>query len=1026
MTSKANRSRFMCPAVLMAWTGLISSATVATASTPRAPVDLHLARGPLGAALEQFALQSHLQLLYRSDLVAGLEAPALSGRFTADDALHRLVAGSGIIISRPSDAVVVLTRAPRNGGPSPVATPLPTPPVKSGRHHVRGLREDGTMLRDARDNGSPDTDIIVTGSHIRGDGQNSSSPIVIVDRDALDRRGRTTIAQALADLPQNFSGMATEQSALTLADGSGTNASLATGINLRGLGAGATLVLVNGRRLAGSGTMGDFNDISNIPSGAVDRVEVLLDGASALYGSDAVGGVVNIILKERYDGAQTRATLGSVTSGGSRELQLGQLLGKTWASGSLLLSYEYYHRSALASDDRDFARSSDLRPLGGTDHRQFYSSPGNILALDPTSGAFGPAFAIVPAANGSATLPAFLAGATNLDNQRAGTDLVPRQSRHSFYSRLAQDVGDRITFSADGRYSRRTFAVRGAGSPAIAVVTAANPFFLSPTGAAADLIAYDFTGELGPSLTTGFAETIGLSAGADVDLGRQWKGRAYAAYAQQRESNLVSNIINTQLLSEALGTTADDPLTSYSPSRDGFFNPYGDGSANGAAVLGAIGTGYQLFHSRSRVTTYSADADGPLFDLPGGSVKLAIGTALRHESFVTGGSLFLFSAAPIPSASRSSTRTVKAAFAELRIPLVAGDNARPGLQLLELTAAGRIEHYDDFGTTTNPKVGLVWTPLRGVRLRSSYGTSFRAPNLREIDAPTQVSATVLPQANGATSAVILLSGGNRDLKPEKAVSWSAGLDLAPPETGLRASAGWFRTSFKRRIARPALDDLNNALINPAYAPFVAAVSPATSAADLARVTALLADPSSSAGNGFPASSIGAIVDARYVNTGRTTVDGVDLAVAYTFMVGRNHVDLAATGSEMLHFRERLTPTAATIDNVNLAGKPVHFRGRVSSDWSRGDVGAGATINYVNATHDVADRRIGAWTTVDLQLRYAPQSGQGAMQGLRLALNVQNLLARDPPFYDSPAGVGYDAANADALGRFVSLQLTKDW
>ncbi len=142
--------------------------------------------------------------------------------------------------------------------------------------------------------------------------------MVILGREALDQDGRATVADALAALPQNFGGTASETTLRTGADPLGTNASEASGVNLRGLGADATLVLVNGRRLAGTGLRGDFADVSSIPMSAVDRVEVLLDGASALYGSDAVGGVVNIVLKTRFDGAETRLLTGGATQGGGQ------------------------------------------------------------------------------------------------------------------------------------------------------------------------------------------------------------------------------------------------------------------------------------------------------------------------------------------------------------------------------------------------------------------------------------------------------------------------------------------------------------------------------------------------------------------------------------------------------------------------------------------------------------------------------------------------------------------------------------
>ncbi|WP_255602652.1 TonB-dependent receptor plug domain-containing protein [Glacieibacterium megasporae] len=936
----------------------------------------------------------------------------MNGVFTPDDALRRLLAETAIVFRNIHGNVVVLDRAP----PSETRRPyLAIPSRQAANPSQASSPAEPTAA-----------DIIVTGSHIRGS-DSSASPVTIISRTDLDRLGRATLAEAFATLPANFSGAASEQSALTLADGSGTNASLATGVNLRGLGAGATLVLVNGRRLAGSGTLGEFGDISSIPASVVDRVEILLDGASAIYGSDAVGGVVNIILKDRYEGADTRLETGMVTHGGTRELQAGQTLGTTWPTGSALVAYEYYHRDALASSARAYAQSADLRSLGGTDHRQFYSQPGNILALDPGTGSFGPAYAIPPGQTGTMLTPgAFVAGTVNLENQRLNTDLLPSQDRHSLYARVVQTIGDGVTLSLDGRYSYRSFAVRGTGSPAVIVATPANPFFVSPNGQPYDLIAYSFARELGPSRTTGSAATIGITGGAEVSLGHQWKVRPYLAFAQQLERNRVVNIVNTQSLAEALGSAPVPAGASYSTASDGFFNPFGDGAVNSAAILSFVGSGYQAFDSLSRVTTYNVDADGPLVDLPGGTVKLALGINVRREAFTTSGAVLLFTDSPSITLPNRSARTVEAAFAELRVPLVGPSTALPGLSRLDLTLAGRVENYSDFGATEDPKVGIVWTPAPGAQLRASFGTSFRAPNLRQTTTAERISGTVLSTATGQ-AAVILLAGGNPQLRPERADSWTAGIGLTPSKLpGVRMSATWFRTSFRSRIGRPALDDLADALINPALVPFVTIVSPTTSAADLARVTALINDPASIIHGSYAPSTIGAIVDARYVNTANTLVDGIDWTVAYTVSSGRSQFDLAATGTNLFDYREQLTPTAPGLNNVNLAGKPLALRGRLSSDWTRGDVGAGIGVNFANAYHDLGGRTVAAWATFDLQLRYAPQRVTGALHGIAVALNVQNVTDQSPPFVNTAAGVGYDAANADALGRFVSLQITKKW
>ena len=983
-------------------------AASASAQATASPIEFHIAAGTLDAALQAFASQAGLELFYPTALVTNRRVPALNGRFTPDAALHHLLSDTAIQVAHPNKRVVVLSAAPVS-------------PARASDKPVRAKRAAKIAPRADAAIPAPN-EILVTGSHIRGR-NGAASPLITLDRDALDRTGRTTLADALAALPQNFPGMATEQSALTLADGSGNNGSLATGVNLRGLGSDATLVLVNGRRLAGSGLMGDFADVSSIPTAAVDHVDILLDGASALYGSDAVGGVVNIILKDHYRGAEPRLQLGTVTAGGARDVQAAQTIGKDWGSGSLLLSYEYYHRSALASADRRFAASADLTPLGGTDHRLFYSSPGNILSFDPTTGSFAPAYAIPTVSGRPLTAADFVPGSVNLSNQRVGSDLIPRQERHSVYSRLVQDVGDRLTLSLDARYSHRAFSV--AGEPAISafLITASNPHFVSPDSPAFDIIASSFGPELGPTRTSGYAETIGTSAGANLDLG-PWQLRSYLAFAQQRERNRVSNVINSQALAEALGTIPDDPRTDFNTARDGYYNPYGT-STNSPKILSFIGEGFQDIQTLSRVYTYNADIDGPLFELPGGPVRLALGTDVRRETFAIQQALFLFSASPQLRAPPGLGRTVVAGFAELRVPLVGVANARAGLQSLELSAATRTEHYSDFGTTTNPKFGLVWSPASGIRLRSTYGTSFRAPNLTELTGKQSVSATVLPRADGSQAAVLALSGGNPDLQPEKARSWTAGMDLAPPGlAGVHANFTWFHTHFRDRIGRPALDHVQDVLIDPSLAPFVQYVSPATNPADLARVTALLA--AAPGGGSFPPQAITAIVDTRYANTAGTTVSGFDLGAGYAFQLGSNKVGLDANGTYLTQFRQTLTPTSPSVENANQVGYPARLRGKLTSDWSNGPYGASLTYNLVGAYHDLLGKRVASWSTFDLQLRYESQATHGPLQGMKVALNVQNLFDRDPPFTDSPLGVGYDAANADALGRFISLQLTKRW
>jgi outer membrane receptor protein involved in Fe transport len=1014
---------------VMAASLLLASASIVQAQRPAPTIAFDIPSGPLHPALIRFAAVTGQQLLYAMPLVAGRHTAGVQGLYAPGQALDRLLAGSGLIAERVGTTIVVLK--PARAGSSSVAPVAGDDFRAGGGLAVDPLATGTPASRPAAPLGVPDAElnheIVVTGTHIRGRNP-GSPPVQTITPDDMRRNGYATVAQALQALPGNFAGMATEQSTLALADRSASNLSLATGVNLHGLGAGATLVLINGRRIAGSGTMGAFSDISSIPTGAVERIEVLADGASAIYGSDAVGGVVNILLKRRADHIDTAVRLGSVTAGGKRDVQADLTMGHQWGTGGALLAYEYSRSGALASDARDYAASADSRRFGGRDHRYFFSSPGNILGFDPATGGFGPAYAIPPGQDGTALTPQdFLSGSTNLENFRAGTDLIPRQTRHSLYASLEQDVGAAVHLSLDGSYSHRAFRAASLGAATILTVTPANPWFVSPTGAPADLIAYSFGEELGPSHVHGRAEAYSVSGGLDADLGSRWKLRSYLAFAQERERSTTDGLENDAALSEALGTSPDDANTAFNTTADGFFNPYGDGYSNTPAMLAFVGSGYTRTNARSRVATAHVDADGVLLDLPGGPIRVALGGDIRRESFLSGGTNFLSTDSPVATSPIGGHRFIEAGFAELHVPLFGTPNARTGLRSLDLSVAGRIEHYDDFGTTTNPKIGLSWQPIDGVALRSSYGTSFRAPNLRELQLTEQLSTTTLPRADGSTIAAAVLSGGNVHLHPEKARSWTLGLDVTPVAVPrVTATLTWFHTDFRQRIAAPLTANIANALIDPSYAPFVDLVSPATNPADLARVSALLADPTLSSGATLPATAIGAIVDSRYVNTGRLLVSGLDATVAYQLPLGRSRLDLVANGTWLQRYREEVTPSSASVSRLDQPGQPLRLRGRMSAAWTRGPLNALVALNHATAYHDLVGARIRSWNSVDLQLGYTDSSKSGWSHGLSVSLAVQNLFNRAPPFYDSPVGAGYDAANADALGRYVSLQISKSW
>ncbi len=1004
--------------------GRALAATQAPSAEPATMISV--VAGPLDKALLALATQTRLRIFFTSDLVTGLRAPKVSGRLTAGQALARLLDGSGLEARRTGPGVIILRRV----SPAPAApATVPVPQGGSGAPQASGpatpnAPAGSASLTNDPPSAAPVDELVVT-SHIRGV-RDSASPVVVIDRGDIDRAGYSTVAEALSAMPQAAGGLASEQASSTGVDQSGANTTDATGVNLRGLGVGATLVLVNGRRMAGTGSNGDFADVSSIPLAAVERIEVLLDGASALYGSDAVGGVVNIVLRTHFDGAETRAMLGGA-AGGYGTPQFAQTFGKTWSSGHALIAYEYQAHDALAGNQRVFAGNADLRGLGGSDWRQYYAQPGNILGLNPSGTAYVPLYAIPAGQNGTGLTAADLQpGAVNLENQRSLYDLLPSTRRHSVYAAASQDLGDAVEVSADARYSRRAFHSIGTPSTAALTITPANPYFLSPTGGESTLVAYSFANELGGTVTDGVAESMAFSLGANAKLPAGWRLDAYGAFAQERGVTNLTNVVDSAFLDEALGNTPDNPATAFKTSVDGFFNPFIGQGSNPASILNFIRSGYEHRKNRGRTMSLNLQADGTLFHLPGGPVRIAVGGQFRRETLKTGGETLESDATPTPVTQQNVGRNVRSVFAELNVPVFSAANAVPGFRKLELSVAARYESYQAIGGAADPKIGLIWSPAAGVAFKGSYGTSFRAPSLPELNNPLLIAPTFLPGPSGNVLSLILI-GGNPNLKPETATSWTAGVEISPAAlAGFKVSATLFDTDFKNRIAQPALDNLLTVLTAPELAPFRTLVSPTTSAADLAQVNALLSNPAAIAPTLFPATAYGAIADARYVNTGELDVRGIDFTAAYSTTIGADRLDLQADLSWLDRYQRKVTPLSTPVQLAGIAGYPADLRGRASGTWTHGPLAASGSLNFVGAGHDPTGRRVGSWTTADVQAGWQPKAANGVLRGLSLSVTIQNLFDTEPPFYNSPFGIGYDPVNATPLGRVVSLQMTKAW
>lgn len=1002
---------------------LLMSAASPAVCAP-ALIALDIPAGPMARALDVFAAQTHQQLLYTAEIVSGRTVAALKGRYTPDEALQTLLKGSDIAADRAGPTVFVLKRRPSADTAlertAELSSRVPEPVAGTSNQGGASVSAPG----ETRDTEAPAQEVIVTGTHIRGVAANAS-PVITINRADMIREGDATVADALVRLPQNFSGQSTPITVANGSDKTGTNGSYSEGVNLRGLGSNATLVLINGRRMAGTGNLGDFADVSAVPSAAVDHVEVLLDGASAIYGSDAVGGVVNIITRKDYDGADSSVRIGDDQGGGGASILATQALGLHWDGGRALFTYEVQHNNRLSASSRPYTANSDLRSLGGSNHDTIYASPGNILALSASFTAYVPVYAIPDGSGLGLTPSSFTPGAVNYHNLWHNADLLPQSDRNGIYLEASQDLDAKTTVDVEGRFNLRHFSDRAGASTGILSVTNKNPYFVSPNGATSELIAYSLDQATGPEINSGDEQNYDFTLGLKRDLWRDWRLEAYAGLAGDVSRVYGRNAINTAHLSEALGTTPDNPATSFSTALDGFYNPYGSGLSNSPALRAFVSDGFIDATNVSLIDTASVQADGSLWSLPAGPVKAAFGAQFRHEHFEPT-QYGVTSATPFVSGGTVFKRDVASLFGELNIPLVGPGDALPFATMINLSLAARVEHYDDVGSTTNPKIGLQWKPVSDVTVHATYGTSFRAPNLAELDAPTAYYPASLT-APGKSVLTILEYGGNPALKPESATTWTAGVDWAPKAIhGLRLGATWFSIDFKNEIGAPGTLYTATILSTPALSSLVRLLDP-TNPADLAAVTAIQAKPSAATTTLYPAAAFGAIVDARYVNTASKQVSGVDLNGSYTFGWSGYDIGLTTGATYLTTYRQTQVAGSPSQSLLDTAGQPVNFRGRASVTVGRGPYEATVTANYVNRYKDpVAGRAIDSWTTFDATLTWRASARSGPLRGVSLTASVLNIFDADPPFYDSLQGQAYDAANANPFGRMISLQLDKRW
>jgi iron complex outermembrane receptor protein len=854
-----------------------------------------IAAGDLITSLELLEKASGIELLYDASLLKGVGSQGVEGDLTPGAALAALLEGTGFVqVEGPNG----LTRIERR----------PASDTSASGAHPKADTVDHLAASKAPDELR---ELVVTGTHIAGEIPVGAS-LSTYDREDFDKLGSATVDSLARYMLENFSGADTLATLNTngnvgnLQQGAATNIFGGAGFDLLGLGPGATLTLLDGHRIAPGGLDGSIVDVSLIPLSAIDHIEVLTDGASAIYGSDAVAGVVNIVTRRALEGAETSIRYGQSTEGGAGEFTGSQLLGHAWSSGNVLLDYEYDDSQGLDASERSW--------------------------IGPENGPYS---------------------------------LLPQNHRQSFFLNLTQSLDD-TAFSLSALYSTREFRMSG--------------LQLSTSG-------FVPNSEIGG----GHADLAWTTISVDRDLPAAWHVSSSATYSSMNQwrsgeefpDGLMGDHFNSALL-------ADSELA-------------------GIDVSGS----------------------GPVLRLPGGTLRVALGGGFRSETFR--GSVP--SIEPLPAVSEG--RTDLNAYGETILPIFGEDFSFPGARRVELSFAQRRDAYSHFGSDSNPKWGWTWELTPGLIVRGTKATSFKAPLISQLDAPTTSYTTLLPSSTpgGKPTDALVINGGYQYLQPEKSKSFAAGIDWAPIHSPqIRGSMTYFNFSYNDRIQSQNIE-----------------ATPLDAQLQLFSLTSLnpgldyvlpyfQAPGFQQDGAGLGPSGVTAIIDNQVANEATTVEQGVRVDGQYTYdAVGLGRWELSFAGNYLLVDRTSIESYFPQSSNVtNSIAEPPKFRLRGGVTWQYRNLTADLMLNHTSAYQNTLfspPQDIASWTTEDFTLKVnIPPNASMLWRDLNLVLNIQNLADRRPPFLAIPAGdiaigrsaVPFDGTNASAVGRYVSLEIRKGW
>jgi len=848
---------------------------------------------------------------------------------------------------------------------------------------------------------APVARVEITGSAIKRIDGETAVPVTVIRAEDLKREGFTTIEQVMANL-------SVSQTQQTSSQAVGSSTGGASFADLRGIGANKTLVLLNGRRLANNAYDSSAPDLNMIPFAALERVEVLRDGASALYGSDAVGGVINFITKKDFQGGVISLGTDKPQHPGGRGYNAnvaygwGDLDTKGWNISAV---YDHQEQNHVGGTERPF----NTRFVGGLSASTFPANYSQGISTKNPNG-----YASNPAA------PSCASGVSLVPNGSGGCTMTTS----SFVDYVPRSVRDSGLF-------RGTFALPGGHELGVE--------YLTSQSVVATQIAPVPYGALSMNPGTQFYPKDG-NLDATLPIKLRWRDLPNGARQdkntndQQRlvvslQGNLYGWDYNTaatwnenRVKEHLIGYSNGDIITQ--GVLTGVINPFGDQTAAGTALLNSAGLEGDVMHARGQSTGLDFHASRELGDWlnAGRSAGIALGAQAGYDKFTQAANpdfaaKVIASTGIDPATFNSGTRHTYAAYGELNVPII---------KSLDVTVSARYDKYSDFGNSTNPKVSFRFQPVDSVLFRGSYSTGFRAPSLYEVNSAQSITNTGntyndpvncpggKPIPGKVASDVCKQQfqaqlGGNTNLQPEKSKNATIGV-VVEPIKDLSLGLDVWAISLRNTIGSLSQDFI---FANPAK---YAALYHRNPAGDL-----------SVDGSQCPNPATCGYIDDRTQNLGGTITNGIDLSLNYRLRAGSFGNFALASNATWIHKYQFQNEAGGTWNqNIGVyapegSGPVFRWQNTTNLVWNKDQLSAGLTAHYKtgyidqvneNVTTQPAGYRVPSYTTFDTYV------GWNQKKGLGVTFGVRNLFDRDPPlsFQSSTFQAGYDPRYYDAIGR----------